>query len=171
MLLFASLSVLRLLKSKPMLHIPSTGLPCQSCVHVARTAQIVQWGRYMQRARLVDSESPGSLPACKAVPARTVGTQCWLPDRSRTHHDTWNIVTWFWEFYITLLWLFNNHEIDGLVQERRNSSALAMELRLSYTNPSKHNLQGAKSFWRIFTISLKAMEYSLENWTMLSAGG
>ena len=28
-----------------------------------------------------------------------------------------------------------NH-IDGLVQERRNSSALAMELRLSCTNPS-----------------------------------
>ena len=28
-------------------------------------------------------------------------------------------------------------EIDGLVQERRNSSALAMVLRLSCTNPSK----------------------------------
>ena len=26
--------------------------------------------------------------------------------------------------------------IDGFVQERRNSSALAMELRLSCTNPS-----------------------------------
>ena len=26
--------------------------------------------------------------------------------------------------------------IDGLVQERRNSSALAMELRLSWTTPS-----------------------------------
>ena len=26
--------------------------------------------------------------------------------------------------------------IDGLVQERRNSSALAMELRLACTNPS-----------------------------------
>ena len=31
------------------------------------------------------------------------------------------------------------NEIDGLVQERRNSSALAMELRLSCTNnPSKY---------------------------------
>ena len=29
-----------------------------------------------------------------------------------------------------------NLHIDGLVQERRNSSALAMELRLSCTNPS-----------------------------------
>ena len=31
-----------------------------------------------------------------------------------------------------LLWQY----IDGLAQERRNSSALAMELRLSCTNPS-----------------------------------
>ena len=30
---------------------------------------------------------------------------------------------------------FGYHDIDGLVQERRNSSALAMELRLSCTNP------------------------------------
>ena len=30
--------------------------------------------------------------------------------------------------------------IDGLVQERRNSSALAMELRLSCTNPSKYRV-------------------------------
>ena len=40
----------------------------------------------------------------------------------------------------TLLKLFMSmsslHYIDGLVQERRNSSALAMELRLSCTNPS-----------------------------------
>ena len=28
------------------------------------------------------------------------------------------------------------YDIDGLVQERRNSSALAMELRLSCTKPS-----------------------------------
>ena len=30
----------------------------------------------------------------------------------------------------------SNANIDGLVQERRNSSALAMELRLSCINPS-----------------------------------
>ena len=30
----------------------------------------------------------------------------------------------------------DQYHIDGLVQERRNSSALAMELRLSCTNPS-----------------------------------
>ena len=38
------------------------------------------------------------------------------------------------------------HEIDGLVQERRNSSALAMELRLSCTNPSKWTIAGLMLF-------------------------
>ena len=33
----------------------------------------------------------------------------------------------------------NNSRIDGLVQERRNSSALAMELRLSCTNLSVYS--------------------------------
>ena len=37
-------------------------------------------------------------------------------------------------------------EIDGSVQERRKSSALAMELRLSCTNPSKCETQ---SNWKI----------------------
>ena len=32
--------------------------------------------------------------------------------------------------------LVSKHNTDGLVQERRNSSALAMELRLSRTSPS-----------------------------------
>ena len=32
--------------------------------------------------------------------------------------------------------LLRDYGFDGLVQERRNSSALAMELRLSCTNPS-----------------------------------
>ena len=36
-----------------------------------------------------------------------------------------------------------NADIDGLVQERRNSSALAMELRLSCTNSSIWYLEGA----------------------------
>ena len=34
-------------------------------------------------------------------------------------------------------------QIDGLVQERRNSSALAMELRLSCTKPPKNNIHNA----------------------------
>ena len=33
------------------------------------------------------------------------------------------------------------HHIDGLVQERRNSSALAMELCLSYINQSIYDSQ------------------------------
>ena len=33
-------------------------------------------------------------------------------------------------------WRQSSHHIDGLVQERRNSIANALELRLSCTNPS-----------------------------------
>ena len=37
----------------------------------------------------------------------------------------------------SVIWIHLKYpHIDGLVQERRNSSALAMELRLSCTNPS-----------------------------------
>ena len=38
--------------------------------------------------------------------------------------------------YLKLFHISFNFNIDGLVQERRNSSALAMELHLSCTNPS-----------------------------------
>ena len=50
-------------------------------------------------------------------------------------HDINSVDHVMWELhYISLL---NTHkEIDGLVQERRNSSALAKELRLSCINPS-----------------------------------
>ena len=44
----------------------------------------------------------------------------------------------------------NNHiHIDGLVQERRNSIANALELRLSSTNPSTYLLQAYISLKRI----------------------
>ena len=43
------------------------------------------------------------------------------------------------EIHIMLCWIhFEKHKINGLEQERRNSSALAMELCLSCTNPSKY---------------------------------
>ena len=38
------------------------------------------------------------------------------------------------------LWFVVAWHMDGLVQERRNSSALAMELRLSYPNPSIYSV-------------------------------
>ena len=54
--------------------------------------------------------------------------------------------------------------IDGLVQERRNSSALAMELRLSCTNPAliiqKHNWNGPAILNPFLTIPF---EGDLEN--------
>ena len=37
----------------------------------------------------------------------------------------------YWRYHC-----LTTHEFDGLVQERYNSSALAMELHLSSTNPS-----------------------------------
>ena len=47
---------------------------------------------------------------------------------------------WFWIHYF-----------DWLVQERRNSSALAMDLRLSCTNPSIYGRQGDMPYWYVET--------------------
>ena len=44
--------------------------------------------------------------------------------------------SWKWFDYVIC-----KYKIDGLVQERCNSSALATELRLSCNNPSKYNLR------------------------------
>ena len=49
---------------------------------------------------------------------------------------------WFWISVIIL-------QIDGFVQERRNSIANALELRLSYTNPSKLCVPGASFIYRL----------------------
>ena len=56
--------------------------------------------------------------------------------------------------------------INGLVQERRNSSALAVELRLSYTNPWYRlvlkllsNTKGAVAAWSSFRADI-------ENWVL-----
>ena len=46
--------------------------------------------------------------------------------------------------------------VDGLVQERCNSSALAMELRLSCTNPSMCCIRGNKDF--VFLSSFLTMD-------------
>ena len=46
--------------------------------------------------------------------------------------------------------------IDGLVQEKRNSSALAMELRITCTNPSNYTLRHADSFTPVAYLSTKS---------------
>ena len=43
---------------------------------------------------------------------------------------------WCWLVEVCLTYCLSLQYIDGFVQERRNSSALALELRLSCTNPS-----------------------------------
>ena len=51
--------------------------------------------------------------------------------RAHVEMDRWIQIPGTWKYA-----LFNEHHIDGLVQERRNSIANALELRLSCTNPS-----------------------------------
>ena len=48
-----------------------------------------------------------------------------------------------------------SHEIDGLVQERRKFIANTLELRLSYTNPSKYaySFVVIRLFWFIISFS------------------
>ena len=55
--------------------------------------------------------------------------------------------------------LTRSHDIDGLVQERRHSSALAVELRLSCSNPSIWTLNSLRMFndvvwldWALFKV-------------------
>ena len=71
-----------------------------------------------------------------------------LPEPAMTHSTGAYIVihylasvcfkAWGWQNWKIMYWykLKRHFQIDGLGQERRNSSALAMELRLSCTNPS-----------------------------------
>ena len=61
---------------------------------------------------------------------RWTGTITFAFDES----TTFNGASLLW--YVKLVATANENDIDGLVQERRNSSALAMELHLSCTNPS-----------------------------------
>ena len=57
-------------------------------------------------------------------------------------------------FYFTSQLITTAH-IDGLVQERRNSSALAMELHLSCTDPWSH---GPDRNQGVFQNHLQALE-------------
>ena len=53
-----------------------------------------------------------------------------------------------------------NHHIVGLVQERRNSSALAMELRLSCTNPSI-DLMLIYHWWHTVILAIEYKQWKL----------
>ena len=55
-------------------------------------------------------------------------------DQTRDVHKKVKI-NFYWH-YFSHIFVSPTDDIEGLVQERRNSSALAMELRLSSTNPS-----------------------------------
>ena len=64
------------------------------------------------------------------------------------------------------LWYFGTHSfdvyvyVDGLVQERRNSIANALDLRLSYTNPSIcsiHSMPGSVQVMAWFRVGGKPL--------------
>ena len=74
-----------------------------------------------------------------------VGPRCWSNigptselSRRWVNVGPTNIATWDRFHTRSTSDLQKRDQIDGLVQERRNSSALAMELRLSCTNPSRY---------------------------------
>ena len=54
--------------------------------------------------------------------------------------------------------------IDGLVQERRNSSALAMELCLSYTNPSIYYTDYINGHKSLYKCIIYEKEVGLTRW-------
>ena len=70
----------------------------------------------------------------------------------------WDSVTLTWEEF----------HINGLVQERRNSSALAMELRLSCINPSTSDAQEINSLGKFENYSFKiTATFPIEQWVKL----
>ena len=75
----------------------------------------VAWKNVEYRSNLVLVNKKGSVVSTHATTERAVG--------SRYFRRIWSEI--------------DRDEIDGLVQERRNSIAIALDLRLSCTNPSK----------------------------------
>ena len=61
---------------------------------------------------------------------------------------------------------FHNHHIDGLMQDRRNSSVLAMELRLSCTNPLNYHYNENPHTWTMVFMLKQALEFSISNPTV-----
>ena len=56
---------------------------------------------------------------------------------------------------------------DGLVQERRNSSAIAMELRLSCTNPSIWVSDADHHWFRYWLVTCSMPSYHLKWWWLI----
>ena len=63
---------------------------------------------------------------------------------------------------------FGCHHVDGLVQERRNSSVLAMKLHLSCTNPSMWTLTIEWCPEEAPFISFKCVPYLILSWWWLN---
>ena len=82
-----------------------------------------------------ESERLHSLEGAECIPSIYTGPRgapCYIPSCSRMDHPELEQCCQLWFYSYPILAFY----IDGLVQERRNSSALAMEWRLSCTNPS-----------------------------------
>ena len=58
--------------------------------------------------------------------------------------------------------LYVRYHFDGLLQERHNSSALAMELRLSCTNPSIWNSAGLRTYYQTLPTDQIEMPFGSE---------
>ena len=80
--------------------------------------------------------------------------------RQRAHYDVTVMYLfhhWLWWWLFAWFSLRNSLHFDGLMQERRNSSALAMVLRLSCTNPSICH-------YHFFTLNIGIGGYVKELW-------
>ena len=112
---------------------------CGNCAHaMTSSANLVQRFRYIlamlkkppykaHHTWAISTPLSRKQANCSARPVK-VPLTLKVPARGHTANNL---------HYIGILdiWFYENH-FDRLVQERRNSSALAMELRLSYTKPS-----------------------------------
>ena len=76
--------------------------------------------------------------------------KCWIKFKQGFRlntHNSWTKTIWISVVSHTVLIFYLPH-IDGLMQKRRNSSANALELRLSCTNPSLCRFVFQIFYWR-----------------------
>ena len=97
----------------------------------------------------------------------------WLPN-FRAIGSLKHAISWFWGFTTFSEykpWSFNSQQtlhidthIDGLVQERHNSSALLMGLRLSCTNPSIYNSERWNVYCEYFEEKMNIASWVRRHW-------